>query len=152
MKRVKGNILNAPYGVIGHAVSCTISEWTVGLSKEIGEKFPRAYEEYTKIDLEDKNRLGKCQIVEVNPRILFVANMFVIWGKSTPENTAKTEINSIAAALVGLRNWHRSKDLPDDYPIYLPHRIFCGDDDKLWKPISDLVSYHLPNVIIVRDA
>lgn len=151
MKFVKGNILDAEYGVIANPVSCTAIEWT-GISHEIRVKYPIVFSEYQNIKTRvpnQVNRLGLCQLVEVISRNLFIANMFIAWGKfvSVKEDFKPTsiEINPVAASVSGLKNWLRSINIKD-FPTYLPNNGIFND-----SKIKEIVKYHLPDAIMVRQ-
>jgi len=154
MKFVKGNILDAEYGVIANPVSCIIQEWT-GISQDIRLKYPIAFSEYKNIGIRVPNRvnrLGLCQLVEAIQRNLFIANMFIAWGKLTVEkfsgdsNTrSPIEINSVAASASGLKNWLRSIDIKD-FPVYFPHNDIFSD-----SKIKAVIKYHLPDAVMVRQ-
>jgi len=154
MKFVKGNILDAEYGVIVNPVSCTISEW-IGISQDIRLKYPIAFSEYQNIDTRVPNRvnrLGLCQLVEAIPRNLFIANMFIAWGKLTMEKPvgslskhSSIEVNSVAASASGLKNWLRSIDIKD-FPVYFPSNDIFND-----SKIKTVIKYHIPDAIMVRQ-
>jgi len=147
MKFVKGNILDAEYGVIANPVSCTISEWT-GISQEIRIKYPITFSEYQNIGTRvpnRTNRLGLCQLVEVINRNLFVANMFVVWAAFFTHVTDKIETNPIAASASGLKNWLRSINIKD-FPVYFPNSGIFTD-----SKIKAIIKYHLPDAIMVRQ-
>lgn len=154
MKFVKGNILDAEYGVIVNPVSCTSSEWTE-IGKDIRLKYPLAFSEYQNIETRvpnRANRLGLCQLVEVVDRNLFVANMFIAWGKLAMDKQIEgskikpsVEVNSVAASASGLKNWLRSIDIKD-FPVYFP-----GNDIFSDSKIKAVIKYHLPDAIMVRQ-
>jgi len=155
MKFVKGNILDAEYGVIVNPVSCAISsEWSeIGQSLRL--KYPIAFSEYQNIIIRVPNivnRLGLCQLVEAVPRNLFIANMFIAWGKVTIDKPAGSlskhpsiEVNSVAASASGLKNWLRSINIKD-FPIYFPHNEIFSD-----SKIKTVIKYHIPDAIMVRQ-
>jgi len=64
MKFVKGNILDAQHGIIGHQVNCRMV-MGAGLAKQIRGKYPRVYTEYVEVmgKADPKTRFGKCQLV-----------------------------------------------------------------------------------------
>lgn len=144
MKFVKGNILDAEYGVIANPVSCTISEWT-GISQDIKNKYPTVFSEY--LDIHTRvpnrvNRLGLCQLVITIPQKLFIANMFVTWGVISED---KPEINPVAASASGLKNWLRKLNIKE-FPVYFPNSgIFANNK------VKTIIKYHLPDAIMVRQ-
>lgn len=148
LKYVKGDILDAPNGIIGHQVNCMMVMGS-GLAKQIKDKYPRVYTEYVEImgKAEPRNRLGKCQIIEVRPGQLFVANLFGQFNYG--RNGRHTDYNALAQALYGLNDWH-NKYCPIDFPIYIPSGIGCGLGGGSWEIVNNIIKNAVPNAIIVR--
>lgn len=151
MKFVKGNILDAEHGIIGHQVNCRMV-MGAGLAKQIRDRYPSVYSEYKEImgaaPLE--SRLGKCQIVQVMPS-LYIANLF---GQLNyfPRNVQHTNYNALSMALHGLSNWRSINwpNNPEAMPIYLPSGLGCGLAGGDWEIVKGLISSSIPNAIIVR--
>lgn len=149
MKFVKGNILDAQHGIIGHQVNCQMV-MGAGLAKQIRQKYPRAYTEYKEImgKAEPRARFGKCQIVEVISGTLYIANLFGQF-EYRPRGIQHTNYDALSMALVGLKTWH-SKYANPDFPIFLPHGLGCGLAGGDWKQVLGRIESAIPNAIIVR--
>lgn len=149
MKFVKGNILDAEYGIIGHQVNCQLV-MGAGLAKQIRAKYPKVFTEYVEVMgmLKPEERLGKCQMVEVIPQRLLVANLFgqMYYGR----NKRYTDYNALSMALVALKAWHVRNVGVKDFPIYLPHGIGCNLAGGDWEVVKGLIGSAIPDAIVVR--
>lgn len=149
MKFVKGDILDAEYGIIGHQVNCQMVMGS-GLAKKIRTKYPRVFTEYQEVMgiLKPEERLGKCQMVEVVRQKLLVANLFgqFYYGKGR----VFTDYNALSMALVGLKDWHIRNVGVKDFPIFLPHGLGCGLAGGDWEVVKGLIGSAIPDAVIVR--
>jgi O-acetyl-ADP-ribose deacetylase (regulator of RNase III) len=148
MRFVKGNILDAESGIIGHQVNCQL-RMGAGLGGQIRAKYPTVYQEYLKMSpfLPD-NLLGKCQIVTVKPGELFVANLFGQW-HYYPRNRVHTDYGALCAAMKALFFWWKN-NCHENFPIFLPSGIGCGLAGGDWNVVKSMIEEQIPNAIIVR--
>lgn len=149
LKFVKGDILDAKDGIIGHQVNCQMV-MGAGLAKKIRDKYPVVFSEYkTVMSAYPVNmRLGKCQMVEAIPKTLYIANLFGQY-HYLPRNRVHTDYNALGMALRNLNRW-RSTTFGDDFHIYLPRGLGCGLAGGDWKVVEGIISVAVPNAIIVR--
>ena len=149
---VKGDILNAEHGIIGHAVSCNLA-LKKGLSKRIKDKYPIVQKDCKEIMgvLDVKSRLGKCQMIQVK-KPLFIANLFVKVGPVI-QGMGTIDYNALAIALAGLRTWRKRVFYPVDYmPIYLPADLGCTPGfDGEWNVVRGIIMSAIPDAVIVRE-
>lgn len=148
LKFVKGDILDATEGIIGHQVNCQMV-MGAGLAKQIRSKYPKVYEEYiTMMGRAPINaRLGRCQIVEIS-RKLYFANLFGQFDYR-PRNVVNTDYNALGMALRNLQRW-KTMFKADDFSIYLPHGIGCGLAGGDWTIVEGIIRDAVPDAIIVR--
>ncbi len=148
LKFVKGDILDAPEGIIGHQVNCQMVMGS-GLAKQIRSRFPRVYEEYIAIvgKAPINTRLGRCQIVEISDRLYF-ANLFGQFDYRT-RNIVNTDYGALGMALRNLQRW-RIMFKSDDFPVYLPHGLGCGLGGGDWHIVEGIIRDSIPNAFIVR--
>ena len=148
MKRLTGNILDAEHGIICHQVNCQLV-MGAGLAKQIRDKYPHVYSEYRAMQGYAVNdRLGLCQIVEVKPKTLYVANLFGQF-HFRPRNIRHTDYGALAKALRDLANWRRN-NCPPNFPIWIPFKMGCGLAGGDWNEVEALISYHTPDAFIIR--
>lgn len=148
-KRLKGNILDARHGIICQQVNCRMV-MGAGLAKAIRNKWPHVYSEYRKLSTWPVNqRLGRCQIVEVEPKTLYVANLFGQLDYGRERGRVYTDIGALGNALIQLKGWH-TQNCHSDFPIWFPYKIGCGLAGGNWKEVETLISSVLPNSFIVR--
>jgi O-acetyl-ADP-ribose deacetylase (regulator of RNase III) len=148
MKNLKGDILDARHGIICHQVNCQLI-MGAGLAKQIRTKYPVVFGEYKKMKkLPPKRRLGQCQIVEVIPRELFVANLFGQFD-FRPRGVVHTDYTALTKAMNELSMWHKEKCHPK-FPIWIPYKIGCGLAGGDWNTVLDIISLQLANAYIVR--
>jgi O-acetyl-ADP-ribose deacetylase (regulator of RNase III) len=150
MKFVKGDILDAKHGIIGHQVNCRMV-MGAGLAKQIRDKYPMVFTEYKEVmgAAEYHKRLGKCQLVQVGPD-LYVANLF---GQAdfVPRGVCHTDYNALSMAMNGLHDWRKMNWSAEvDMPIYLPSGLGCGLAGGDWKVVEGLISSAIPDATIVR--
>lgn len=150
MKFVRGNILDAKYGIIGHQVNCQLV-MGAGLAKQIRAMYPKVYTEYVDImgKASDKKRLGKCQMVHVlsNPTLL-IANLFGQF-HYLPRKIRHTDYGALGMALRNLQRW-RKRFTQSDFPVYLPHGIGCGLAGGDWNVVEGIIRDAIPDAVIVR--
>jgi len=151
MEFVKGDILDAKHGIIGHQVNCRMV-MGAGLAKQIRDQYPIVFTEYNEVmgAAPIENRLGKCQVVQTGPD-LYVANLF---GQMDyfPKNIRHTDYNALSMALHGLNSW-RKINWPDDpsvMPIYLPSGLGSGLAGGDWIIVKELIATVISDAIIVR--
>jgi len=148
-KRLKGNILNAEHGIICHQVNCQMV-MGAGLAKQIKSKWPHVYSEYRRLSTWPlKQRLGRCQIVEVAPRKLYVANLFGQVDYGREPGRVYTDIGALGKAIMQLRGWHL-QNCSKEFPIWFPYKIGCGLAGGQWGAVETLISNLLPDSFIVR--
>lgn len=149
MKFVKGNIVNAPEGFIGHQVNCQMVMGS-GLAKAIRDKYPRVYDEYVAImgAAPIKHRLGMCQIVEIIKARLYVANLFGQYDYGF-KKMLYTDYAALGMALHNLQRW-RTMSGYDNLPVYLPHGLGCGLGGGDWKVVEGIIRDSVPDAVIVR--
>ena len=149
MKRVKGDIFDAKHGIICHQTNCQGS-MGAGIAKSIRIRFPKVFQEYaTLVDAwKPEGCLGKCQIVEVTPKTLYVANLFGQF-HYYPRNKVNTDYGALSSSIASLAQWHRTNCHPA-FPVFLPYKIGCGLGGGNWGEVQAIIESHIPNAIIVR--
>lgn len=149
MKFLKGNIVDAPIGIIGHQVNCQMVMGS-GLAKEIREKYPRVYDEYIAVMGKSpiRHRLGRCQIVEIERTRLYVANLFGQYDYR-PRGALHTDYAALGMALRNLQRWRTSFSY-ENLPVYLPYGLGCGLGGGDWKIVEGLIRDAIPDANIVR--
>lgn len=148
-KRLKGDILDAQHGIICHQVNCQMV-MGAGLAKQIKQKWPHIYKEYMQVkNWPVKQRLGRCQIVEVEPKTLYVANLFGQMFYGREKGRVYTDTGALGNALVQLKGWHRD-NCHSEFPIWIPYKMGCGLAGGNWNEIYTLISSVLPNSYIIR--
>ena len=148
MQHVKGNILNVEHGIICQQVNCKIV-MGAGLAKQIRDKWPQVYTEYRAMTLtRPYHRLGKCQIVEVVTRKLYVANLF---GQYAYGGLAKKHTNyqALTQAIQELSSWHKN-NCHSSFPIWVPYKLGCGLAGGDWEIVQSILSQNLSNCFIVK--
>ncbi len=149
MKFVKGNILDADHGIIGHQVNCQLV-MGAGLAKQVREKYPHVYNEYKLVMAfqTPEQRFGRCQmVVATPPNTLFIANLF---GQMhfRPRGIVHTDYGALASALRNLQRW-RETFFPK-YSVYLPHGLGSGLAGGEWNVVEGIIRDAVPDAIIVR--
>ena len=147
LKFVKGNILEAKDGIVGHQVNCQMV-MGAGLAKQIRDKYPRVYEEYITVmgRMPMDRRLGQCQVVEIS-KMLYFANLFGQFDYRL--RGVKTDYGALGMALRQLQRW-KSLTKPPDFPIYLPYGIGCGLGGGNWSIVEGIIRDATPDATIVR--
>ena len=147
MKFLKGDILDAPHGIIGHQVNCQMV-MGAGLAKQIRTKYPIVFQEYSEVmgKYPVKRRLGKCQMVQVNQN-LYVANLFGQY-HFAPRGQQHTDYGSLGLALHALNKWAKAKR--PDLPIFLPKGLGCGLAGGDWDVVLGIIRDAVPDANIVR--
>lgn len=148
MQERTGNILDISYGIIGHQVNCQMV-MGAGLAKQIRAKYPWVYSEYMNVmgKATISNRLGKCQMVEIQRAKLYVANLFGQYDYR-PSNVRHTDYAALGMALRNLKRW-KDTFLPFDFPIYLPAGLGCGLAKGDWTIVSGIIRDSIPEAIIM---
>lgn len=149
MKFLKGNIVDAPEGIIGQQVNCQMVMGS-GLAKSIRDKYPRVYDEYIAVMGASpiKHRLGRCQIVEVIRNRLYVANLFGQYDFGF-KKMLYTDYTALGMALRNLQRW-RTTSGHDNLPVYLPNGLGCGLGGGDWKIVEGIIRDAVPDANIVR--
>jgi O-acetyl-ADP-ribose deacetylase (regulator of RNase III) len=149
MKFLKGNILDAQEGIIGHQVNCQMVMGS-GLAKQIRDKYPRVYEEYLAVMGQSpiRHRLGRCQIVEIVRTRLYIANLFGQYYYGRRE-MIYTDYAALGMALRNLQRWRQSFNY-DNLPVYLPHGMGCGLGGGNWEIVAGIIRDAIPDAYIVR--
>ena len=147
MKFLKGDILDAPHGIIGHQVNCQMV-MGAGLAKQIRTKYPIVFQEYKEVmgKVHSKRRLGKCQMVQVNQN-LYVANLFGQF-HFAPRGQRHTDYVALGMALRALQRW-RLRVRPE-LPIFLPQGLGCGLAGGEWNVVLGSIRDAIPDANIVR--
>jgi O-acetyl-ADP-ribose deacetylase (regulator of RNase III) len=148
MHFVKGDILDAKDGIIGHQVNCQMV-MGAGLAKQIRDKYPRVYDEYMLMVGKSPitARLGRCQMVAVSDKLL-VANLFGQFDYR-PRNKVHTDYTALSMALRNLQRW-KDTFVSKDFPIYLPYGLGCGLAGGDWKIVEGIIRGAIPDANIVR--
>ena len=148
MQHLKGNILDVEYGIICQQVNCKLV-MGAGLAKQIRDKWPRVYTEYKlMMSTNHYSRLGKCQIVEVITRKLYVANLFgqYAYGGFTKKHT---NYNALTQAIQKLDSWHKS-NCHNSFPIWIPYKLGCGLAGGDWEIVQSILFQNLSDYFIVQ--
>jgi len=148
MNHLKGDITNAKHGIICQQVNCMLV-MGAGLAKQIRNKWPEVYTKYrSAMDIKPTSRLGKCQIVHVVEKELYVANLFSQYNYKL-RNIQHTDYGALAQALQGLATWHK-KFCHIDFPIWVPHKLGCGLAGGDWEIVQSILFQNIPNCSIIR--
>jgi O-acetyl-ADP-ribose deacetylase (regulator of RNase III) len=149
MKFLKGNILDADYGIIGHQVNCQLV-MGAGLAKQIREKYPKVFEDYQRVmrSTSPDRRLGKCQMVEIAPTRLYIANLFGQF-HYLPRKIRHTDYTALGMALRNLQKWRKMWQ-PEQLPVYLPSGLGCGLAGGDWDIVQGIIRDSIPDANIVR--
>lgn len=149
MLETTGDILNVTNGIIGHQVNCQMV-MGAGLAKQLRGKWPQVFSEYNALlkRIPLKKRLGKCQIVEIYPRRLYVANLFGQYNY-IPRGVQHTDYTALAMALRHLNFW-RNKVMGPEFPISLPHGLGCGLAGGSWHIVRGIIQDTIPNARIIK--
>ena len=70
----QGNLFSVKSGVIAHGCNCQ-GVMGSGVAKQVKELYPKAYEKYIEFCYASEEKLGKAQLVQVQPG-LYIANLF----------------------------------------------------------------------------
>ena len=148
MQYMNGNILNVEHGIICQQVNCKLV-MGAGLAKQIRDKWPRVYTEYrSMVSTRSCHRLGKCQIIEVTTRKLYVANLFgqYAYGGSIKKHT---NYSALTQALQELSSWHKN-NCHSSFPVWVPYRLGCGLAGGDWEMVQSILFQILPNCFIIK--
>ena len=150
MRYIKGNILDVDYGIIGHQVNCQLI-MGAGLAKSIRTKYPQVFDQYRTMKVVEKEkRLGKCQMVEITPARLYIANIFAQLD-IVPRGVLHTDYTALGISLRNLNKWRETfVKKPEDFPIFLPNGIGCGLGGGDWKIVEGIIHDAIPDAVIVR--
>lgn len=135
---IKKDITKVVKGIIGHGCNCS-GGFGTGVAGSIKKKWPIVSEKYHEL-VGNKNYtlLGKCQIIEIINKELYVVNCFtqINYGYN---GRKFADINAIQKCLIELCKYSNELNLP----IYIP-KIGCGlgglDWDKNVKMIVETIS------------
>jgi O-acetyl-ADP-ribose deacetylase (regulator of RNase III) len=127
---IKDDILNVKDGIIVHGVNCQ-GKMGKGLAYQIRNRYPKVYDEYIKYINENKDLLGKINIVEVNNN-LFVVNLFSQFYYGTNNKNG-----SIRAIEQGMRELFSIADIDE---LHIP-KIGCGLGGLDWDTeVKELIN------------
>ena len=149
MQYIEGDLLDIKAGIICHQVNCQL-KMGAGLARQIRNKWPVVYSEYIRVmsQAPAKDRLGICQMVEITPKTLYVANLFGQF-HYLPRGTRHTDYNALAVALRSLSKW-RQTFFSGAFPVFVPELMGCGLAGGDIKEVHAIIRGTLPNAIIVR--
>jgi O-acetyl-ADP-ribose deacetylase (regulator of RNase III) len=150
LRFVKGDILDAEYGIIGHQTNCMLV-MGAGIAKQIRDRYPHVFEEYKNVmgtQFTEEQRLGKCQMTTAIPQKLFVANLFGQF-RCGGGRIQYTDYGALGMALRSLQRW-RTEACPENFPVYLPHGIGCGLAGGDWSIVEGIIRDAIPDAIIVK--
>ena len=150
LKQVKGNIFDALHGMICHQVNCQ-GVMGSGIAKDIKKKFPTVFIEYSKLIYSwgKENCFGKCQIVEITPKTLFIVNLFgqFYYGR----DKRYTDYGALSSALASLSVWHKTNCHPN-FPVFIPFNMGCSNAGGDWREVYNIIELHIPNAVIVKNS
>lgn len=148
-KKVTGDILAAGHGIICHQVNCQMV-MGAGLALAVRSKWPHVYTEYRQLTKWDpKQLLGRCQVVEVEPKTLYVANLFGQFNYGRKKGVVYTDYGALGNALTQLKGWHAANCHPK-FPIWIPYGMGCNLAGGNWEVVRGLIDGVLPDAFIVR--
>lgn len=152
VRETVGDLLRSHENVIGHQTNC-LGVMGARLAKEIKGKYPQVYEEYVKYCLVQKRSfslMGTCQIVEAEPGVKWVANLFGQFEVGTHKK--QTEDAYLKKALETLKNEAQKNEWSVALPYQLGSGLGGGDWNEIRKIIDDVFHdypvtiYRLPGV------
>lgn len=148
MKQLQGNILDAKHGIVCQQVNCMLA-MGAGLAKQIRSKWPHVYTEYRSlVAMKPTYRLGKCQIVCIVKKELYVANLFGQYNYA-PRGTQHTNYDALTQAIRELNSWHKEFCHPE-FPIWIPYKMGCGLAGGDWEIVKSILNQNLPNCFIIK--
>jgi len=145
-------ILGIEEGIIGHQVNCQLVVPKGSLFEKLAQKYPHLEKEYKEVlgVLKPVKRLGKCQVVEVIPKRLFIANLVGQY-HFKPKGVLHTEYGALAIALNSLRRWRDLSSAEDSpLPIYLPYKMGCEEAGGNWAITKGIIRDAIPDAIITK--
>lgn len=148
MKRAVGNIFDAQHGVICHQVNC-MGVMGAGIAKQVRLRFPNAYQDYVQLvrSWGSHECLGKCQLIEVVQKTLYVANLFGQYRYGRDKRY--TDYGALSSSLASLAHWHKTNCHPN-FPIFIPYKMGCSLAGGDWNEVEAIIEAQIPNAIIVR--
>ena len=134
------NILDVPYGIIGHQVNC-LGVMGSGVAKAIKDMYPPVFKAYANMcNRVDESRrfqlLGQVQFVtasEIEGKPLIFANIFSQLNTSC--SSRETEYGSLYRGLRTIEEKMRGLKLP----IYFPYLIGCGAGGGDWNIVKEML-------------
>ena len=148
MKQVRGDVTKAKHGVICQQVNCMLV-MGAGLAKQIRAKWPEVYTKYRSlVEVKVASRLGKCQLVTISDKELYVANLFGQYNYR-PLGIQHTDYRALSQAFQSLGLWHK-KYCHVDFPIWIPYKLGCGLAGGDWEIVKSLISQNIQNCFIVK--
>ena len=146
MKYLRGNITDAKHGIICNQLSCKLSDET-GLYTEIIKKYPIVKQELSalqsKIPIE--KRLGRCQIVEVVEKTLYIANLF-----SKFSSIDELDYGALSVAILRLKEWHLQNCHPN-FPVFIPYNLGNKTTPIEWKIVEEIIENHMADALIIKQ-
>lgn len=134
------NILDVPYGIIGHQVNC-LGVMGSGVAASIKKAYPPVFNSYAKMCglIPERRRyqlLGQVQFVtasEIEGKPLIFANIFSQLDTSC--SSRQTEYGSLHRGLKTIEEKTRGLRLP----IHFPYLIGCGAGGGDWNIVSEMI-------------
>ena len=134
------NILDIPFGVIGHQVNCR-GVMGSGVAKSIREMYPPVFKAYNQMcemtpEIRRFQLLGQVQFVtasELEGKPLIFANIFSQLSTST--GSRETEYGSLYRGLRTIEEKMRGLRLP----VYFPYLIGCGAGGGDWNIVQEML-------------
>ena len=133
IKIYEGDLLISNADVIAHQVNCQ-GKMNSGVAKQIRNKYPYVYEEYTKIP---KAKLGYNQYVPIvgsDTGTKYVCNMFA-QDKYGYDGKQYTDIKALESCLQELHDTVKALN----YKVALPYKIGCVRGGANWEEVYGLI-------------
>lgn len=133
IKVYEGDLLMSGADIIAHQVNCQ-GKMNSGVAKQIRNKYPYVYEEYTKIS---KAKLGYNQYISIasnNTGTKYVCNMFA-QDKYGYDGKQYTDIKSLERCLQELHDTAKALN----YKVALPYKIGCVRGGANWDEVYALI-------------
>lgn len=132
VKTIKADLLDTDVDVIAHQVNCK-GVMGAGLAKQLRGKFDNLFPEYKKFCKENKELLGKCQLVKVSED-QYVANLF---GQDDyGYNKKHTVYPALYRALKELKEIAMTEGFQT---VGVPYGLGCGLAGGEWSTVSNIL-------------